>query len=134
MDGEVELVAALVLDVEEVGAEPLVTELSMTPELAEKIVELCKAEAKIVEVERAAEKAAAEAAKAALAAEAAKAAAEAAETAASGEVVAQGGEPAETLAEGGEGSTSAIVADAPDSGDAPVDEAKAEESAEASAS
>ena len=65
-----------VMDVEEVGADPLVKELSLTQELAERIVKACGEEAKIVQQELAAEKSAA--AKALAAAEAeAKAAAEA---------------------------------------------------------
>jgi len=57
-----------VLDVDEVGAEPLVKELAMEPELAERIVAACREEAKIVQVEQEAEKKAKEAAKAAAAA------------------------------------------------------------------
>lgn len=53
-----------VADVEEVGAEPLVKELALTQELADKVVALCAEEAKLVEVELAEEKAAAERAKA----------------------------------------------------------------------
>jgi N utilization substance protein A len=52
-----------VMDVEEVGAATLVEELSLSQELAEKIVEICAAEAKIVQVELAEEKAKAEAEK-----------------------------------------------------------------------
>jgi N utilization substance protein A len=62
-----------VRDVEEVGAEPLVKELALSEELAAKVVEVCTAEARIVEQEKAAEKAAEEAAKVALAAAAAEA-------------------------------------------------------------
>jgi N utilization substance protein A len=54
-----------VADVQEVGVEPLVKELELTKELAEKIVQICTDEAKIVEKELAEEKAAAEVAKAA---------------------------------------------------------------------
>jgi len=57
-----------VIDVDEVGAEPLVKELSMEPEMAERIVAACREEAKIVQVEQEAEKKAKEAAKAAAAA------------------------------------------------------------------
>lgn len=60
-----------VLDVEEVGVEPLVRELQIEQELAERIVAECTAEAKIVQVEMEAEKAAKEAEKAAAAAAAA---------------------------------------------------------------
>jgi N utilization substance protein A len=69
-----------VADVQEVGAAPLVKELELTQELAEKIVQICAEEAKIAEKELAAEKAAAEVAKAQAQADAiaaAKAAAEA---------------------------------------------------------
>lgn len=63
-----------VMDVEEVGAEPLVKELGLTPELAERAVAACAAEAKKVQAEMEAEKAAAAAAAAAEAASAAAAA------------------------------------------------------------
>lgn len=45
-----------VLDLEEVGAEPLVEELTLTKELAEKIIARCAEEAKLVQVEKAEEK------------------------------------------------------------------------------
>ena len=45
-----------VMDVEEVGTEPLIRELELTQELAEQIVEGCKAEAALVREEMAAEK------------------------------------------------------------------------------
>lgn len=45
-----------VMDVEEVGIDPLIRELGLTEELAEKIVEVCKAEAVLVREEMAAEK------------------------------------------------------------------------------
>jgi N utilization substance protein A len=64
-----------VMDVEEVGVEPLMKELGLTPELAERVVAACAAEAKKVQAEMEADKAAA----AAAAAEAASAAAAAAE-------------------------------------------------------
>jgi N utilization substance protein A len=48
-----------VMDVEEVGPDPLVKELSLTQELAEQIVKACGEEAKIVQQELAAEKSAA---------------------------------------------------------------------------
>ncbi|GJQ26263.1 MAG: transcription termination/antitermination protein NusA [Phycisphaerae bacterium] len=48
-----------VADVAEVGTKPLIEELSLTEELAAKIVEACAAEAKLVEQEAAAEKSAA---------------------------------------------------------------------------
>ncbi|MBI5763382.1 MAG: transcription termination/antitermination protein NusA [Planctomycetes bacterium] len=54
-----------VADVEEVGVQPLVDELKMEPELAQRVVEICKEEAKIVAEEKAAEKIVADAAKAA---------------------------------------------------------------------
>ncbi|HKQ46865.1 MAG TPA: transcription termination factor NusA [Phycisphaerae bacterium] len=60
-----------VMDVEEVGAATLVEELELTQELADKIVEVCSAEAKIVQVELAEEKAQKEADKKAAAAAAA---------------------------------------------------------------
>lgn len=53
-----------VLDVDEVGAEPLVRELGLEEGLASRIVEACTAEAKIVQAEQEAQKAANEAAKA----------------------------------------------------------------------
>jgi N utilization substance protein A len=46
-----------VMDVEEVGADPLIRELGLTQELADQIVECCKAEAVLVREEMAAEKA-----------------------------------------------------------------------------
>ncbi|MCK6455399.1 MAG: transcription termination factor NusA [Phycisphaerae bacterium] len=52
-----------VMDVEEVGAETLVEELKVAPELAERIVNICAEEAKKVQAELEAEQAAAEAAK-----------------------------------------------------------------------
>jgi transcription termination/antitermination protein NusA len=76
-----------VMDVEEVGPDPLVKELSLTQELAEQIVKTCGEEAKIVQQELAAEKSAA--AKALAAAEA-EASAHAAQAAASAEEVAAG--------------------------------------------
>ncbi|MFH1420255.1 MAG: transcription termination factor NusA [Planctomycetota bacterium] len=51
-----------VMDVEEVGAEPLVKELGLSDELARLAVETCAAEAKVVQEELRAEKSAAEAA------------------------------------------------------------------------
>ena len=54
-----------VLDVDEVGAEPLVKELQMAQELAEKIVAVCREEGKLVQVEQDAEKKAKEAERAA---------------------------------------------------------------------
>lgn len=71
-----------VADVEEVGVQPLVDELKMEPELAQRVVEICKEEAKIVAEEKAAEKIVADAAKAA--AQAAAAAGLTAEPAAEG--------------------------------------------------
>lgn len=53
-----------VLDVDEVGIEPLVRELDLEEELAKRIVEVCGAEAKIVQAEQVIEKAAKEAEKA----------------------------------------------------------------------
>jgi len=50
-----------VMDVEEVGAATLVEQLTLTQELADKIVQTCSAEAKIVQVELAEEKVKAEA-------------------------------------------------------------------------
>ena len=64
-----------VMDVEEVGPEPLVEELELTPELAALIVKACTEEAKIVREELAAEKSAAAQALAAQAAANAAAAA-----------------------------------------------------------
>ncbi|MEK6643707.1 MAG: transcription termination factor NusA [Planctomycetota bacterium] len=61
-----------VADVEEVGVKPLVDELKMEPELAQRVVDICKVEAKLVAEEKAIEKIATDAAKAAkLAADAA---------------------------------------------------------------
>jgi N utilization substance protein A len=54
-----------VRDIEEVGTGPLMEELTLTEEMAQKVVERCSAEAKIVEVEKAAKKIADAAAKAA---------------------------------------------------------------------
>jgi N utilization substance protein A len=48
-----------VMDVEEVGTEPLVKELELTEELAQQIVSICTEEAKVVQEELAAEKTAA---------------------------------------------------------------------------
>jgi N utilization substance protein A len=48
-----------VMDVEEVGYEPLVEELELPEELAKRIVEICSAEAKVVQAELEAEKTAA---------------------------------------------------------------------------
>lgn len=48
-----------VMDVEEVGHEPLVEELELTEELAKRVVEACAAEAKVVQAELEAEKSAA---------------------------------------------------------------------------
>ncbi|HPF39571.1 MAG TPA: transcription termination factor NusA [Phycisphaerae bacterium] len=53
-----------VLDVDEVGADPLVRELGLEEALAKRIVEACTAEAKVVQAEQAAQKAADELAKA----------------------------------------------------------------------
>jgi len=64
-----------VMDVEEVGPEPLVTELSASAELAQRIVDVCAAESKIVQEEMAAAKAAKEVADREAAAAAAAAAA-----------------------------------------------------------
>jgi len=66
-----------VMDVEQVGVEPLVSELQVPRELAERIVQVCTEEARKVEAEMAAEKLAAQEL---LAAEAAAAAAEASAT------------------------------------------------------
>jgi N utilization substance protein A len=55
-----------VRDMEEVGAEPLMTELGLTEEVAVAVIERCVEEAKIVNVEQEAKKAADAAAKAAL--------------------------------------------------------------------
>lgn len=53
-----------VLDVDEVGAEPLIRELGLEEALATRIVEACTSEAKVVQAEQEAQKAADEAAKA----------------------------------------------------------------------
>src|SRR5438067_305301 len=60
-----------VRDIEEVGADPLVSEVGMTQELAEQVVARCTEVAKVVAVEQEAKKAAEAKAKAAAAAEAA---------------------------------------------------------------
>jgi len=60
-----------VLDVDEVGIDPLVRELDLEEDLAQRIVDACSIEAKVVQAEQAAEKAAKEAEKAAQAAAAA---------------------------------------------------------------
>ncbi len=103
-----------VMDVEEVGAATLVEELELTQELADKIVQVCSDEAKIVQVELAEEKAKAEADKKA-----------AAEAAAAGLTV-----PAEGEAPAAEGSTetsseTATPESAPDEAASPEPEASA---------
>ena len=74
-----------VLDVEEVGAEPLIKELELTPELAECVVKRCGEEAKIVKKEMEEEKARAAAERLATQAAEAQAAASAAEGLAGGD-------------------------------------------------
>ncbi len=96
-----------VMDVEEVGTEPLVEELKLEQPLAEKIVTRCTEEAKIVQVELAEEKA-----------KAAQERAAAAERAASG-VISEEAAPSEVTETAIEETSSTITEDAP--GDVPVD-------------
>ena len=117
-----------VLDVEEVGPEPLVNELGVARELAQQIVVRCSDEAKRVAERQAAAKAAAEAAAVEAAAAEKVAAAAAAEAAA-----AEGDQVAEAQAGGEEGEGGTDAPDAPDVPEAPqADAAAAVESAEQS--
>ncbi len=102
-----------VADVKEVSIEPLVAELGLTQEMAERIVQACDIEAKLVEEELAREKSAAQQA---LLAEAAAAAASAEGSVATGELTvttddgAATGEPAVVVEEGTTTGEPAIVA------------------------
>ena len=126
-----------VLDVEEVGPDPLVNELGVDRELAQQIVVRCSNEAKRVAERQAAAKAAAEAAaveKAAAEKVAAAAAAEAAAAEKAGEAAAaEDDQVAAAQAGGQEGEGGTDAPDAPDVPGAPqADAAAAVESAEQS--
>lgn len=112
-----------VMDVEEVGTEPLIRELELTQELAERIVEACKTEAALVREEMIAEKAK-NAAERALAEKAEQEAASTDDSEAASDTAAdtaseagEGGESAEPAGEGETATTADTADEADESGE-----------------